>query len=197
MKNIKAIETYYNGYRFRSRAEARWAVLLDSLRCLYIPEPEGVLLSDGTWYLPDFYLPESDSFLEVKGILDDIDLHKIQQLIKDSGKAVNIGYSDMTFQACDNYTGWGDGHDNFELTCDDSWICRCRTCGKVFFMGSFASYKCQCCGEYDGDHHFKILLDCYAEKDGTRHLSKCADGTSGFSALNKARQARFEHGEKP
>ena len=28
---IKAIETVYNGYRFRSRLEARWAVFFDAL----------------------------------------------------------------------------------------------------------------------------------------------------------------------
>ena len=28
---IKAIETEYNGYKFRSRLEARWAVFFDAL----------------------------------------------------------------------------------------------------------------------------------------------------------------------
>jgi hypothetical protein len=31
MKNIKAIETLYRGYRFRSRTEARWAVFFDGV----------------------------------------------------------------------------------------------------------------------------------------------------------------------
>jgi hypothetical protein len=53
---IKAIETRYNGYRFRSRLEARWAVFLDSLRVRYVYEPQGVVL-DGEPYLPDFWLP--------------------------------------------------------------------------------------------------------------------------------------------
>lgn len=58
---MKAIETYYNGYRFRSRLEARVAKLLDELGIRYEYEPEGFVLSDGTRYLPDFYLPESKS----------------------------------------------------------------------------------------------------------------------------------------
>ena len=29
--DINAIETYYNGYKFRSRLEARWAVFFDAL----------------------------------------------------------------------------------------------------------------------------------------------------------------------
>lgn len=51
---IKAIETLYNGYRFRSRLEARWAVFFDSLGVKYEYEPEGFLLPSGKYYLPDF-----------------------------------------------------------------------------------------------------------------------------------------------
>lgn len=52
---LRAIETKYNGYRFRSRLEARWAVFFDVLRIPYSYEAEGVDL-DGEWYLPDFKL---------------------------------------------------------------------------------------------------------------------------------------------
>ena len=53
---IKAIETIYNGYKFRSRLEARWAVFFDNAVIEYEYEPEGFDLG-GVWYLPDFYLP--------------------------------------------------------------------------------------------------------------------------------------------
>lgn len=43
---IKAKETEYNGYRFRSRLEARWAVFFDVLGIKYEYEPEGLVLSD-------------------------------------------------------------------------------------------------------------------------------------------------------
>ena len=72
---IKAIETVYNGYRFRSRLEARWAVFFDAIGIKYEYEPEGYeyknVLSDGpeTYrWLPDFRLPNEDGLLiEVKG----------------------------------------------------------------------------------------------------------------------------------
>ena len=51
---MKAIETMYNGYRFRSRLEARWAVFFDALGVKYEYEPEGFLLPSGKCYLPDF-----------------------------------------------------------------------------------------------------------------------------------------------
>jgi len=50
----KAIETEYNGYRFRSRLEARWAVFFDALGIDYEYEPEGYGLESGKKYLPDF-----------------------------------------------------------------------------------------------------------------------------------------------
>ena len=55
---IKAIETKYNGYNFRSRTEAKWAYVFDKLNIKYLYENEGYELENGDWYLPDFYLPK-------------------------------------------------------------------------------------------------------------------------------------------
>ena len=63
---MKAIETKYKGYRFRSRLEARWAVFLDVLSAKYTYEREGFDL-DGQWYLPDFYVPSWNCWIEIKG----------------------------------------------------------------------------------------------------------------------------------
>jgi hypothetical protein len=63
---IKAIETTYGGCRFRSRLEARWAVLLDHLKIEWQYEAQGYEFN-GRHYLPDFYLPLSKVHLEVKG----------------------------------------------------------------------------------------------------------------------------------
>jgi hypothetical protein len=70
MTKIKAIETRYKGYRFRSRLEARWAVFFDELGVEWEYEPEGYKLSDGTCYLPDFYIPMSETFIEIKPDID-------------------------------------------------------------------------------------------------------------------------------
>lgn len=51
----KSIDTHYNGYKFRSRLEARWAVFFDELHIPYAFEPQGFDLN-GTRYLPDFHL---------------------------------------------------------------------------------------------------------------------------------------------
>lgn len=67
---IKAIETLYKGYRFRSRLEARWAVMFDTLGLRWFYEREGYELHGGKWYLPDFEIENDDGrrfFIEVKG----------------------------------------------------------------------------------------------------------------------------------
>lgn len=77
---MRAIETSYNGYKFRSRLEARWAVFFDSLKIRYEYEPEGFVLSDNICYLPDFYLPQLGVYVEVKAsfeMLTEDDIIKI------------------------------------------------------------------------------------------------------------------------
>lgn len=72
MTQIRAIETRYKGYRFRSRLEARWAVVLDSASVRFEYEPEGYELPNGDRYLPDFYLPDFDTIVEIKPLGPDL-----------------------------------------------------------------------------------------------------------------------------
>lgn len=74
---IKSIDTKYDGYRFRSRLEARWAVFFNSLGVKYQYEPQGFELNDGTAYLPDFFLPETEEWAEVKGVINYKECRKI------------------------------------------------------------------------------------------------------------------------
>ena len=89
--NIKPIETIYNGYRFRSRLEARWAVFFDAMKIKYRYETEGYVGIYGEKYLPDFYLPDINVFVEVKP--------NIEKLKKDSGKisaCIDFGASELS-----------------------------------------------------------------------------------------------------
>lgn len=77
---IAAIETRYAGCRFRSRLEARWAVAFDHMGIKWEYEPQCFEVTDRlnllggmdqTWgYLPDFWLPELELWVEVKGAFD-------------------------------------------------------------------------------------------------------------------------------
>jgi hypothetical protein len=65
MTDIKPIETWYKGIRFRSRLEARWAVFFDALGIRWEYESQGYVI-DGRPYLADFWLPTQSTWAEVK-----------------------------------------------------------------------------------------------------------------------------------
>lgn len=97
MEGIKPIETIYNGYRFRSRLEARWAVFFDALGVKWEYEPEGYDLGAGLYYLPDFVLYIDDPwfrtpkklFIEVKGVLNEKDAQKVAVFYEGGCEAYN------------------------------------------------------------------------------------------------------------
>jgi hypothetical protein len=66
-QQLKPIPTKYDGYYFRSRTEARYAVLWKACYWPYEYERQGFALERGP-YLPDFYLPQQGAWLEVKGV---------------------------------------------------------------------------------------------------------------------------------
>jgi len=105
---MKAIETKYNGYNFRSRLEARWAVFFDCLGIKYEYEMEG--FTDGKiCYLPDFYFPKYDFYAEIKpSNHNDADLIKWEMFSKEKVLVVLSGSPHMT-------TSVGYGLYEFEL----------------------------------------------------------------------------------
>ena len=95
---MKAIETEYNGYKFRSRLEARWAVFFDTMGIKYEYEPEGYESEDGTRYLPDFYFSELGFYAEVKGNSSHLlkDVEKIEAFVRENKESV-IFLADIPF----------------------------------------------------------------------------------------------------
>lgn len=89
---MEAIETIYKGYRFRSRLEARWAVFFDAIGISWEYEKEGFVLDDGTKYLPDFWLPDSQEWLEVKPKkFTEVERKKCEFLAKDKSIILAAG----------------------------------------------------------------------------------------------------------
>lgn len=62
---MKAIETHFMGYRFRSRLEARWAVFFTEMGWEWQYEKEGFVLPSG-YYLPDFWIATINMWAEIK-----------------------------------------------------------------------------------------------------------------------------------
>src|ERR1039457_3106365 len=83
---IEAIETDYAGYRFRSRLEARWAVFFRHLGIRWDYEPQGYRVGPAKRpYLPDFWLPDLGTWVEVKGDPAALDRSLIDDAVSDPG----------------------------------------------------------------------------------------------------------------
>src|SRR5690349_10976821 len=83
---MKPIPTEFDGYRFRSRTEAKWAVFFKVLGIEYQYEPQGFVLDDGSCYQPDFFLPSIKFWAEVKATcLDQTEENKCRLLSNKSG----------------------------------------------------------------------------------------------------------------
>lgn len=177
---INAIPTQYKGIEFRSRTEARWAVFLTELGIEWEYEPEGYQLLSG-WYLPDFWLPQIDAFLEVKPENREDDERWSELAIATSKRVfVTNGYP----KPHDEWlTKWA-GNPEAELEAyfpDGGWdhpyfICQCEACGKwgCEFDGRSARIPCKCGSSGD--------------KDYTAHLTNlAADRAAKFRFWNPSR----------
>lgn len=174
---INAIETRYKTYRFRSRIKARWAVFFDAAAIAWCYEPQGYGI-DGQGYLPDFYLPEFDSFFEVKGTLE-FDQRLLQKFSIGTGKRIILAVGVIPDRAdrIKDWPGFTTFFPNDEARRKDgaAWgredmFLRCGGCNRVKYMNNnYALMNDGCCNGF-------CLKPLTAE-------------------LEAARLARFEHGE--
>ena len=168
---VKAIETVYNGYRFRSRLEARWAVFFDAMGIRYEYEHEGFEREFGNGeilrYLPDFWFPEYRLFGEVKGVdcrgqIPKDDAEKMSWMIDFNGPCANgiILLGNIP-------------------TPKDAWDL------------DFIEYSES--APYSFKSKDDLIVTSALYKEPNRYKFACRTE----KALTKARQARFEHGETP
>lgn len=195
MVEIKTIETFYNGYRFRRRLEARWAVFFDKAGIPYEYEKEGFVIC-GIPYLPDFYLPSFECYVEIKpyGIILD-NLKQTVGILKTFSKEKPI-------ILCS-----GDPYNSRMAMFDKGkvYLCKFAKGCKWYFNGikdhfgyknNFTSILCET------DDYIKFTA---SFTDGTFNYSEAKNVYSCDCVFRYdfereklfARQARFEYGEKP
>ena len=177
---IKAIETSYKGYRFRSRLEARWAVFFDALGVRWQYEVQGYQLSDGRRYLPDFFLPDVRRGLLVEVKPEGADLAPAAELLRAVCEGVGsdgVVVAGAPDPESDEYIMVGP---NGEW--DQPYkFCICPICDKVGL--TFDGRGARVCG--GKVHHVLDGFDKMYTYDSDKLLR----------AVVAARGARFEHGE--
>ncbi len=94
VSKMYAIQTKFNAHRYRSRLEARYAVLLQVCGLPFQYEREGFELESGR-YLPDFWLPTKGIWLEVKGwVATSKEKNQCQCLADDTDRRVVMAFGD-------------------------------------------------------------------------------------------------------
>lgn len=203
---MRAIETSYAGCRFRSRLEARWAVLFDALEIRWEFEPQGFEIIDQWRWLPDFFLPDLKIWVEVKG----------------SDSQVTDDYRNMLAHACDWNQGPAEIYDSYWnggglLLLSDvprPGGCWAHTIilqhkGLVPALGVFGPQTFECLregsspmmapGGRDTDAYADGLPPCtFAAVNLLDHIPECRGKTNipaVSDAYKAARSARFEFGE--
>lgn len=197
---MKAIETVYQGYRMRSRLEARWAVFFDRIGIPWEYEKEGYILEDDTWYLPDFWLPEQEYWIEIKGQAPTSEeREKALRLAQASNQYVFMFEGSFSIPDPDNgiypiaANAYFPSHTlefvgKFSPTF--SW-CHCGGCGRWIIKDNVTAYNPGFKTEYCQDSG---VCETYCP------ISQCANylwfkPPALIAAYTAARQARFEHGE--
>jgi hypothetical protein len=141
----KPLETHYNGYRFRSRLEARWAVFFDTAGIPYRYEPEGFDLG-GVWYLPDFWLPDQQVWVEIKATVPTEEVRdKARRLAAATGRPVALFFGDCWVPAGRHGNGPAVVFLDLDVELKDHAWSQCLGCGRLT-INLLGAQRCSACG---------------------------------------------------
>lgn len=200
MHELKIKDTYYKGYRFKSRLEARWAVFFDECGVDWEYEPEEYDLGNGLSYLPTFKLhgisgrDGGDIFVEVKDVMDEDTAAKINRFVElGMGNSLKIEKSGTAVLIVGRIPS-GQTISEIDSKVEDMAYCSSPYMG--FKWPHFFNFE-----TIDGDDfaaHPGVNKQGKFELfgDDSSYLEERDDGKT-FKAFIKARQARFEFGETP
>lgn len=169
---IRAAKTaLYRGVYYRSRLEACWAAFFHKHGIAVEYERRWFEFGDGVRYQPDFWIPESRAWFEVKGALSDEDHGKIVRLARAAafrGELVLMGGAPAgyLFGEVDQQAKWN-------LNCSFG---RCAHCDQW----AVAMLACRACGFFETDPTRETYID-YHDSLGEIGCSSTFCSHDGFA----------------
>ena len=170
---FEAKPTTYAGIELRSHLEADWARTLDGLAIQWEYEPETITLPSGTTYIPDYWLPELGTWIEVKGtgvprIEKAIELGEARACRCDGtcacawpgGELVLIGHPAKPCTDREHSAWRRGGHLNWSTsTGRTAWLFRCKNCRRTGWATATLPLQCRACRERPTGHLYSPADD--------------------------------------
>lgn len=144
---MKSLEAVYKGYRFRSRAEARWFIFYSLAGVEATYESEAIDLG-GFVYIPDYWLDIFRAWAEIKGhIANDqaglLMLDKCTKLAVQSGRPVILNFRDPLDARCIVFRG-------DKMYSQSRWT-HCDHCGGLALGVRSDNFHCVWCPRMHND----------------------------------------------
>ena len=145
----EGIATTYEGVRYRSRLEARWADMFVRLGIPNSYEPV-----DLEWYIPDFlaHFERSPLLIEVKGEsrLDELRAHT-SRVVASGWRKDFLILGERLFE--NGGVGLFAEADGPGFVYDRALVLRCISCDRASFVPENGAWRCRRCGADDGAGH--------------------------------------------
>lgn len=161
-KNARSYPTLYNGSRFRSRLEARWAAFFDLVGWRWTYEP-----FDVTGYIPDFAIHGPASLLVEVGPCEFLSefSEKAEKPLATFGRertVLILGIDPLILQQGRPdllpIAGYltNDGEDGWEQTAPARWS-RCQKCDRIGIYHELGAFRLRPCGHWSGNNHLGVI----------------------------------------
>ena len=117
--------------KMRSGYEVMYAIILENKRIEWEYEPKCFKLQNGMRYTPDFYLPKTNEWIEVKGMYTEIAKIKHQKFIEEGNKLTLVFIEDIQKELPYSYAkfkkGWVTNHRVVDTIIDEGGLVRNNT----------------------------------------------------------------------
>lgn len=185
----KAFPTWYSGRSYRSRLEADFARLLDALQICFEYEPQSFLLDDGTHYLPDFWCPDLDLWVETRGYRSEKGSRQINgfaRLLQALSRERPTSYMVLSVNWTDDMFLTGNRSERLPVVANPGVLPICDRCGRGSLVAMWGGeQKCVYCRRCGRSSRACFATSIFVSGDGYLMLgeSRCEDTATATERL--------------
>ena len=147
---------------YKSQLETIFSKWLTIKKIPFIYEPCTFKTKKGK-YTPDFYLTETNQYIEIKPNMDFLNrsyINLLRQFAKENKKEIIVFTLDGAFLLAELWQKYDEKTNNFIGNWTMEWLDemqpiehgKCSKCGTDYLCGSYGTYRCRKCGYHNGRH---------------------------------------------